>query len=129
MLAPEVLEPVRLAVAALLDKKAFQVVCLELTELTSFADSFVLCSAASDRQVGALADEVERRLRAGGRRPLHVEGEGATGWMLLDYGDFIVHVFTEERRSYYALDSLWGDAPRLDLEALGVDLHGTAGRA
>ena len=129
MLAPEILEPVRLAVAALLDKKAFQVVCLELTELTSFADSFVLCSAASDRQVGALADEVERRLRAGGRRPLHVEGEGATGWMLLDYGDFIVHVFTEERRSYYALDSLWGDAPRLDLEALGVDLHGTAGRA
>ncbi len=129
MLAPEVLEPVRLAVAALLDKKAFQVVCLELTELTSFADSFVLCSAASDRQVGALADEVQRRLRAGGRRPLHVEGEGATGWMLLDYGDFIVHVFTEERRSYYALDSLWGDAPRLDLEALGVDLHGTAGRA
>lgn len=129
MLAPEILEPVRLAVAALLDKKAFQVVCLELTELTSFADSFVLCSAASDRQVGALADEVQRRLRAGGRRPLHVEGEGATGWMLLDYGDFIVHVFTEERRSYYALDSLWGDAPRLDLEALGVDLHGTAGRA
>jgi ribosome-associated protein len=129
MLAPEILEPVRLAVAALLDKKGFQVVCLELSELTSFADSFVLCSAASDRQVGALADEVQRRLRAGGRRPLHVEGEGATGWMLLDYGDFIVHVFTEERRSYYALDSLWGDAPRLDLEALGVGPHGTAGRA
>ena len=129
MLAPEVLEPVRLAVAALLDKKAFQVVCLELSELTSFADSFVLCSAASDRQAGALADEVQRRLRAAGRRPLHVEGDGATGWVLLDYGDFIVHVFTEERRSYYALDSLWGDAPRLDLEALGVDPHGTAGRA
>ncbi|PWB76551.1 MAG: ribosome silencing factor [Holophagae bacterium] len=129
MLAPEVLEPVRLTVAALLDKKAFQVVCIELSELTSFADSFVLCSAASDRQIGALVDEVQRRLRAGGWRPLHCEGEGSTGWVLLDYGDFIVHVFTEERRSYYALDSLWGDAPRLDLEALGVDPRDTAGRA
>ncbi|HOC42798.1 MAG TPA: ribosome silencing factor [Thermoanaerobaculales bacterium] len=129
MLAPEVLEPVRLTVAALLDKKAFQVVCLELSELASFADAFVLCSAASDRQVGALVDEVQRRLREGGRRPLHVEGEGSTGWVLLDYGDFIVHVFTEERRSYYALDSLWGDAPRLDPEELGVTARGPEGRA
>jgi ribosome-associated protein len=129
MLAPEVLEPVRMTVAALLDKKAFQVVCLELSELASFADSFVLCSAASDRQVGALVDEVQRRLRAGGWRPLHVEGEGSTGWALLDYGDFIVHVFTEERRSYYALDSLWGDAPRLDPEELGVATRRPEGRA
>ena len=120
MSAADPLEPVRLAVAAALDKKAFRVVCLEVTELTSVADHFVLCSAASDRQVGAVVDEVQRRLRDGGRRPIHVEGEGSTGWVLLDFGDLIVHVFTEDRRAYYALDGLWGDAPRLDPKALGV---------
>jgi ribosome-associated protein len=129
MPGPDLLEPVRIAVTAALDKKAFQVVCLEVSELTSVADFFVLCSAASDRQIGAVVDEVQSRLRGGGRRPLHVEGEGATGWVLLDYGDFIVHVFTEDRRGYYALDSLWGDAPRLGPEALGMadgDPTGTA---
>lgn len=120
MPTPDIFDPVRIAVAAALDKKAFQVVCLEVSELTSVADCFVLCSAASDRQIGAVVDEVQQRLRGEGRRPLHVEGEGATGWVLLDYGDFIVHVFTEDRRGYYALDSLWGDAPRLGPAELGV---------
>jgi ribosome-associated protein len=129
MASPDLLQPVRLAVTAALDKKAFQVVCLEVSELTSVADYFVLCSAASDRQIGAVVDEVQQRLRDGGRRPLHVEGEGATGWVLLDYGDFIVHVFTEDRRSYYALDNLWGDAPRLGPEALGMAAGDSSGPA
>ena len=111
----------RTAAAAAADKKAFQLVCLEVGDLTSYADSFLLCSAASDRQVGAVVDGVVRRLRDGGRRPLHVEGDRGGGWVLLDYGDFIVHVFTEEKRSYYALDSLWGDAPKLTAEALGIE--------
>ncbi len=119
MMSAETLEVIRAAAAAAVDKKAFQMVCLEVAELTSYADSFLLCSAASDRQVGAVVDEVVRRLRDGGRKPLHVEGDGG-GWVLLDYGDLIVHVFTEEKRSYYALDSLWGDAPRLSAEALGL---------
>ena len=119
MMSAETLEVIRTAAAAAVDKKAFQMVCLEVAELTSYADSFLLCSAASDRQVGAVVDEVVRRLRDGGRKPLHVEGDGG-GWVLLDYGDLIVHVFTEEKRSYYALDSLWGDAPRLSAEALGL---------
>jgi len=119
MMSAETLEVIRTAAAAAIDKKAFQMVCLEVAELTSYADSFLLCSAASDRQVGAVVDEVVRRLRDGGRKPLHVEGDGG-GWVLLDYGDLIVHVFTEEKRSYYALDSLWGDAPRLSAEALGL---------
>jgi ribosome-associated protein len=63
---------------------------------------------------------VQRRVRDVGRRPLHVEGEKNSDWVLLDYGDFVVHVFTEERRSYYGLDGLWGDAPRLAAEDLGV---------
>ena len=129
MPGPDLLEPVRIAVTAALDKKAFQVVCLEVSELTSVADFFILCSAASDRQIGAVVDEVQSRLRVSGRRPLHVEGEGATDWVLLDYGDFIVHVFTEDRRGYYALDSLWGDAPRLGPEALGMADSDPAGTA
>jgi ribosome-associated protein len=120
MLAAETLEPMRMAAAAAADKKAFQMVGLEVTELTSYTDSFLLCSAASDRQVAAVVDAVVRRLRNEGRRPLHVEGEGRAGWVLIDYGDFIVHVFTESKRGYYGLDSLWGDAPRLEPGDLGL---------
>jgi len=120
MLSADTLDVVRTAAAAAHDKKAFQVVCFEVSDLTSYADSFLLCSAASDRQVGAVVDEVVGRLREGGRKPLHVEGDGGGGWVLLDYGDFIVHVFTEEKRGYYALDSLWGDAPKIGPEALGI---------
>ncbi len=120
MLAADTLASVQLAVRAAVDKKAFHVVGIEVAALTSFTDSFLLCSAASDRQVAAIVDEVQRQLGAGGRRPLHVEGERRSDWVLLDYGDFIVHVFTEEKRSYYALDSLWGDAPRLDETQLGI---------
>mgnify|MGYP001817805203 FL=1 len=120
MLAADTLASVQLAVRAAVDKKAFHVVGIEVAALTSFTDSFLLCSAASDRQVAAIVDEVRRQLGAGGRHPLHVEGERRSDWVLLDYGDFIVHVFTEEKRSYYALDSLWGDAPRLDETQLGI---------
>jgi ribosome-associated protein len=120
VLAADTLASVQLAVRAAVDKKAFHVVGIEVAALTSFTDSFLLCSAASDRQVAAIVDEVQRQLGAGGRRPLHVEGERRSDWVLLDYGDFIVHVFTEEKRSYYALDSLWGDAPRLDETQLGI---------
>mgnify|MGYP000140317427 CR=1 FL=1 len=70
---------------------------------------------------GAIVDAVRDRLRAGGRRPLQVEGSSGSDWVLLDFGDVIVHVFTETRRDYYALDTLWGDAPRLDTAALGLE--------
>jgi ribosome-associated protein len=120
MLPAEIIEPMRLAAQAALDKKAFHLVGLEVAELSSYTDSFLLCSGASDRQVGAIVDAVERRLKETGRRPLHVEGERSAEWVLLDYGDFIVHVFTEEKRGYYGLDGLWGDAPRIDAATLGV---------
>ena len=120
-LAAETVDYLRTAAQAALDKKAFQLVGLEVTELTSLADGFVLCSGASQRQVGAIADEVDRRLRGAGRRPLHVEGDARSEWILLDYGEFVVHVFTEEKRSYYGLDGLWGDAPRIPPRQLGLD--------
>ncbi|MFV2071759.1 MAG: ribosome silencing factor [Thermoanaerobaculales bacterium] len=121
MLPIDTLEPIQAAARGAADKKAFHIVGIEVGELTSYTDAFLLCSAASDRQVAAIVDGVQRRLKESGRRPLHVEGEARSDWVLLDYGDFVVHVFTEERRTYYALDSLWGDAPRLSADQLGVD--------
>jgi ribosome-associated protein len=120
VLEPDTLERLQLAVRAALDKKAFQVIALEVAELTTYTDSLLLCSGGSDRQVGAIAAAVEDRLRAAGHRPLHVEGAPRSDWILLDYGEFIVHVLTEEKRAYYALDALWGDAARLDQASLGV---------
>ncbi len=116
----EGLGPLQTAARAASDKKAFQIVGLEVGHLTSYTDSLLICSGASDRQVAAIADEVQRQLKDAGRRPLHIEGESHADWVLLDYGDFVVHVFTEERRTYYGLDGLWGDAPKLEADALGI---------
>lgn len=121
MLDDDTLSSLRTAAQAAADKKAFHLVGLEVAEMTSYTDAFLLCSAASERQVGAVVDEVLSTLRSAGRRPLHVEGAGSSDWVLLDFGDLVVHVFTEERRAYYGLDSLWGDAPRLGTAELGVE--------
>ena len=121
MLDAETLELVRLTVQCAVDKKGFQISVLDVSTLTSYTDSFVLCSAANTRQMSAIAEEVGKRLRTAGRRPLHVEGASGSEWLLLDFGEFIVHLFTEDKRSYYALDALWGDAPRLAADALGLD--------
>jgi ribosome-associated protein len=107
----EVLERLRLATDALAEKKAFALIVLDVTAQTSIADAFVLCSVGSSRQAQAVADEVERRLKAEGERPLSVEGYAQGGWVLMDYGDIVLHVFLEERREYYGLERLWGDAP------------------
>ncbi len=122
MLTDDVTALLREAAAAALDKKAFHVTALDVTAMTSLADSFLICSGAHERQVGAIADAVMRRLRDAGFRPLHVEGERRAEWILLDYGDVVIHVFTEERRGFYALESLWGEAERLSPESLGLEL-------
>ena len=110
----------RIAARAAADKKAFQIVAFQVSALSSYADGLLICSGGSDRQVAAIAGEVQSQLRDHGRKPLHVEGERRAEWVLMDYGDVVIHVFTEERRAYYGLESLWGDAPRLDAEALAV---------
>ncbi len=121
MLDADVLELVRTAAAAARDKKAFQVVAMDVVEMTSLADSFMVCSGASERQVQAIAEEVERRLAGAGRRALHTEGRPRGSWVLLDYGDLVVHVLTEERREYYSLESLWTGADRLDVDDAAED--------
>ncbi len=121
MLDADILSKIGIAARAAMDKKAFDLVGLEVGELTSYADGLLLCSAASDRQVGAIADAVLRQLKDAGCKPLHKEGASRSDWVLLDFGDFVVHVFTEDRRAYFGLDSLWGDAPRLDEAILGLN--------
>jgi len=117
----ELMDSLRIAAQAAADKKAFQIVGFEVSNLTSYTDGLLICSGASDRQVAAISNAVQRQLKEAGRRPLHVEGERRADWVLLDYGEFVIHVFTEERRTYYGLDGLWGDAPKLDAVQLGID--------
>ena len=103
------------AVRAALDKKAAEVVVLDLRGTPAFTDFFILCSGQSQRQVKAIADGVEEALRAGKVRPAHVEGYDRAEWILMDYFTFIVHVFTPQTRAFYSLERLWGDAERIDV--------------
>lgn len=105
---------VRVAVSAALNKKAIDLDVLAVSELTSIADYFILCSATSERQAQAIADGVLDKLRKDLHvKPLLVEGTTPGRWILLDFGDFIFHVFTEECRRFYGLERLWGDAPNV----------------
>lgn len=104
-------ERVRLAVEAALDKKAIDLDVLHVEKLTSIADYFIICSATSERQTQAIADGIESRLREEKVKPALIEGANPGRWILVDYGDFIVHIFTEECRRFYGLERLWGDAP------------------
>jgi ribosome-associated protein len=108
---------VQLAVEAALDKKAFDLDVLSVSKVTSIADYFILCTANSERQTQTIAGEVVDRLRDQARvRPLLVEGTTPGRWILVDFGDFIVHVFTEDCRRFYGLERLWGDAPNVTAE-------------
>ena len=102
---------VRTAVAAIQDRQALDLRVLDLDEISEFTEFFLLCSGTSERQVRAIADAVEENLRQQGARPLHIEGYEHGQWVLLDYGDFLVHIFSESMREYYRLEQLWADAP------------------
>lgn len=104
---------VREAVAAAEGRQALDLKVLALGEVSDFTDYFVLMSGANGRQVRALADAVDERLRQASTRPLHVEGYQPGSWVLLDYGDFVVHIFEDEVRRFYGLEGLWSDAPEV----------------
>jgi ribosome-associated protein len=108
---PDTVGRVRAAVSAAEDRKAVDLKVLHLQQVSDFTDYFLICSGTNERQVQAIADAVEERLRANKVRPLHIEGYNRAQWVLLDYGDLVVHVFLEEPRRFYALERLWGDAP------------------
>ncbi|HYZ93880.1 MAG TPA: ribosome silencing factor [Actinomycetota bacterium] len=106
------------AVAAAGDKKARELVVLDVADVLGITDYFLIASGSSDRQVRTIAEAVEEKLKEDGLRPLRSEGTAESGWILIDYGDFIVHVLTEEMRAYYDLERLWKDAPRPELPEL-----------
>jgi ribosome-associated protein len=108
-------DDVRAAVDAALDRKSPRVTLMDLRGAGAFADFFVICTGTNVRQVQAIADSVEERLKQAGIRPAHVEGYDRGEWILLDYFDFIVHVFAPDTREFYSLDRLWGTATRTEM--------------
>ena len=105
------------AARAAADKQAADIVVLDVHEIIVITDLFVICSAATHRQIRTVTDAVETALRGFGVKPLRREGEPEAGWWLLDYVDVVVHVFGEEERAYYDLERLWSDAPVVAWEA------------
>ena len=112
------------AALAALSKKAADLVVLDLAGLTIIADYFVICSGESTTQVRAIAEHVEDECARMGVKPLGVEGMDFSHWVLLDYGDIIVHVFERDTREYYSLEKLWMDAPVVKVDEDTADLGG-----
>ena len=104
----------RVAARAASSKQGEAIVILDVRELLTITDYFVITSGASDRQVNTLADEIVRTLKDHGVRPVAEERDAQARWILLDFGDFVVHVFRQEEREYYRLENLWADAPRIE---------------
>lgn len=112
---PEYLPNARRIAALADERKAENIVAYAVGELTLLADAFVICTATSEPHVKAVYSAVKEGMREAGSKTLHAEGTYTDGWVVLDYGDVIFHVFRKEAREFYDLDGLWGDAPRIDL--------------
>ena len=96
------------------EKKALDIVILDVDKVSSITDYFVICSAINERQLHAIADEIDKQLKKLSVKKFGIEGYREAKWILIDYGDAIVHLFDKEMRSYYDLELLWGDAPRVE---------------
>ncbi len=111
------LEAAQLCARAADGKKAFEILVLDLRKLTTICDYFVICSGSNSTQVGAIVEGIGQELAKAGVHASHVEGATGANWVLMDYGDVVVHVFEEQTRVYYSLEKLWGEAPRMALAA------------
>jgi ribosome-associated protein len=117
--APAVHRRVAVAAAAASAKKGEDIVALDVGDILSITDAFVIASGGNSRQVRTIVDEVEKAMKEhAAEPPTSVEGRDDATWVLLDYGDLVVHVFLDETRAYYELERLWSDAPRIDWEQL-----------
>jgi ribosome-associated protein len=112
-------EKTRLCVVAADEKKAEEIVVLDVQPYSSVADYFMICSGTSDRQVKAIADGIEAQLKQNGEKPLAIEGYQEATWILIDCADLVIHIFADETRRFYDLERLWGQAARVDIP----DLH------
>lgn len=113
--APEAIDLAIAAAEAASDKFATDIVAIDVSEPLAITEAFVLCSAANDRQVRAVVDAIEERLRGMGAKPIRREGESEGHWVLLDFGDIVVHVQLVEERIHYAIERLWKDCPAIPL--------------
>ncbi|MGI8784259.1 MAG: ribosome silencing factor [Acidobacteriota bacterium] len=104
----------KLICGAIEDKQGQDVRILDISKVSSFTDYFVLCTANNPRQSQSIADEIEARLKKESVRPSHIEGRRSNDWVLLDYGDIVVHIFSPAYRSFYALERLWSDGKTID---------------
>ena len=112
---PRLPKPIQAVIDAVQDKKATGLIVLDLRKAGAFTDFFVICSGANPRQVQAIADSVEDALKVQKQRPSLVEGYARAEWVLVDYFDFVVHVFSKHAREFYGLDRLWGSATRIEI--------------
>ena len=115
-----------MCVNASLEKKAKDLVILNVKEISAFADYFIICAGSSDRQVRAIASAIQENLKKAGILPIGVEGEAAGKWILLDYEDVILHVFLDTVRTFYDLERLWSEAPRMAVPDDAVSLKALA---
>ena len=116
-LKAETISLTKLAVAAAEEKLAKDIVALDLSNQGILADVFLIITGANDPQLEAISDEIQRELQKAGERPIRREGMGGSSqWILLDYGDLVIHIQHPEVRSYYALERLWGDCPKLNVQ-------------
>jgi len=111
-------EKALLCAQAALDHKAIDLAILEVKKLSSFADYFVISSGSSDRQVQAISSHIEEKLGKQGLHPLGIEGKREGRWVLLDYGDVIIHIFYHPIREFYDLERLWSDAPKVEMPSV-----------
>ncbi len=109
-------DEVKLAITCASEKKAFDIVAIDLREIASFTEFFIICSGSNMRQVQAISDEITEKLKEQlNSRVIRIEGYSSGEWVLLDYGDFIVHIFEQKAREFYDLERLWRDAKRVEL--------------
>jgi ribosome-associated protein len=111
-------DSLKIALKAADDKKALDIVILDISHIASFASYFLFCSGESSRQIQAIADEVGARLRDSGFKPSHIEGYRNAEWILMDYMDLVVHIFSRNARAYYDLERLWRDGKKMDVPKL-----------
>ena len=115
---PSAEQKARRAARAALDKKAVDLTVLDVQGVSTVTDYFLVCSGRSAPHVKTIAEAIREGLKEDGVRPLHAEGQAESGWVLLDYGDVLMHVFLADTRAYYALERLWGDAPSVPVDGV-----------
>jgi ribosome-associated protein len=116
------IDALKIALKAADDKKAYDLLALDISEIASFASYFLFCTGDSSRQMQAIADEIEKQLKIAGMHSSHIEGYQNSEWILMDYFDLVIHIFSKEARAFYDLERLWRDGKKLNARKLIQDV-------